>query len=89
VWNANADAQREEMPDQRATNLLLARLHQAERDVLVQMLSEAFDSAVHETPVTLHDAEIWPFDVAYEGTPFHDFAGRLDGGSWPEGRMRS
>jgi len=49
VWNANADAQPDDMPDQRAMNLLLARLDQAEREVLAQMLSEAFEGGVHAT----------------------------------------
>jgi hypothetical protein len=84
LWNANADAQPDAMPDQRAMNRLLAGLDQAEREVLAQMLSEAFEGGVHETLVTLYDAEVPPFDAGYEGTPFHDFAGRLDHWSWPE-----
>lgn len=89
LWNANADAQPEAMPDQRLMNLLLARLDQAEREVLAQMLSEAFVSGVHETLVTIYKAGVPPFNVAYEGTPFHDFVGRLEGWTWPDGQTRS
>jgi hypothetical protein len=89
LWNANADTQPDVIPDQRAMNPLLTRLDQAEREVLAQMLSEAFEGGVHETLATLYDAEIPPFDTAYEGTPFNDFVGRLDGWIWPEGQTRS
>jgi hypothetical protein len=84
LWNANADAQPDDMPDQQAMNLLLARLDLAEREILAQMLSEAFQGGVHETLVILHEAEVPPFDIAYEGTPFHDFVGRLDDWPWPD-----
>jgi hypothetical protein len=30
-----------------------------------------------------------PFDKAYEGTPFHDFVGRLDDWEWPKASKRS
>ncbi len=42
------------------------------------MLYEAFWGGVHETLVILHEEGVSPFDTAYEGTPFHDFVGRLD-----------
>jgi hypothetical protein len=83
VWNAAANHQPDRMPDQRSMNLLLLRLEAADRQVLAQMLTQAFESGVHETLVTLHEAEIAPFDAAYEGTPFHDFAGRVAGWTWP------
>ena len=33
--------------------------------------------------VVLHEAQLEPFDEGYEGTPFHDFVGRLTGWQWP------
>ena len=48
------------------------------------MLEQAFVGGVHETLVVLHEAEVSPFDQGYEGTPFHDFVGRLDDWPWPE-----
>jgi uncharacterized protein DUF6547 len=74
------------MPDQAAINELLARLAVADRDVLASMLRDAFVGGVHQTLVALHEAEIPPFDDGYEGTPFHDFVGRLDGWEWPSDR---
>jgi hypothetical protein len=47
------------------------------------MLAGAFFGGVHETLVVLHEAGIRPFDDGYEGTPYHDFVGRLDGWEWP------
>lgn len=66
-----------------AVDELLARLDDAERDTLARLFEQEFVSGMHETLVVLHDAGIPPFDDAYEGTPFHDFAGRLDGWTWP------
>jgi hypothetical protein len=31
----------------------------------------------------LHEAGIQPFEDGYEGTPYHDFVGRLIDWSWP------
>lgn len=63
---------------------LLARLSPADRETLVELLSHAFVSGVHETLRVLHDAEVEPFDHAEEGTPFMDLMGRLQGLEWPE-----
>lgn len=52
------------------------------------MLEQAFVSGVHESLVVIHEEAIEPFDKGYEGTPFHDFVGRLDDWQWPEGRER-
>jgi hypothetical protein len=68
-----------------AVNNLLARLDDVERETLAQMLDQQFVSGVHETLVVLHETETPPFDEAYEGTPFHDFIGRLNGWTWPSG----
>jgi hypothetical protein len=81
VWNASASA--EQSPEQHEINNLLARLSDGGREVLAGMLQEAFDSGVHATLVALHEARLPPFNRAYEGTPFHDFVGRLAGWTWP------
>ncbi len=72
------------MPDQAAMNDLLRRLSDADRDVFAEFLTQQFVSGVHETLVVLHEAKVEPFGGGYEGTPFLDFAGRLDGLPWPE-----
>ena len=82
VWNPHITA--ESAPDQRRFNLLLARLNAEDRETLGQMLSESFTGGVHTALVALHEAEIPPFDDGYEGTPFHDFVGRLTGWAWPK-----
>jgi uncharacterized protein DUF6547 len=76
VWNANATAT--ELPDQHEVNLLLGRMPNADRTILARILQEAFESGVHSALVTLHEAGLAPFDRAYEGSPFHDFVGRLN-----------
>jgi hypothetical protein len=81
VWNANATS--ETMPDQHAINALLGRLPKADRRVLAELLRKQFIAGVHTVLVTLHEAELEPFDKGYEGTPFHDFVGRLAGWKWP------
>jgi hypothetical protein len=81
VWNANAT--RTSMPEQHEMNLLLSSLTESQRETLAQMLIQQFVAGVHATLVTLHDKEVTPFDAAYEGSPFHDFMGRLDDWPWP------
>lgn len=83
VWNPMATARPDRMPGQHKMNVLLAGLSDSGREVLAQMLAEAFQSGVHETLVILHEAAIPPFDDGYEGSPFHDFAGRMQGWPWP------
>jgi hypothetical protein len=82
IWNANATP--DLFPDQFAMNELLSRLSERDRAVLAGMLEQQFVNGVHSTLVALHEAEIPPFDEAYEGTPFHDFVGRLAGWEWPK-----
>ena len=48
------------------------------------MLEDQFVAGVHDTLRVLHDLEVVPFDDAYEGTPYHDFVGRVTGWDWPE-----
>lgn len=48
---------------------------------------DAFEAGVFIALRVLHDESIPPFEDGYEGTPFNDFAGRLNGWAWPsEGR---
>jgi hypothetical protein len=84
IWSRDAEADPTDMPDQHAANVLLARLDRGEREVLAVMLAQAFVGGIHETLVVMHEAEVPPFDQGYEGTPFHDFVGRLDDWPWPD-----
>jgi hypothetical protein len=47
------------------------------------MLQEQFVDGVHAALVAMHEHPVPPFEDGYEGTPFHDFVGRLDGWEWP------
>jgi hypothetical protein len=82
VWNASASATF--LPDQYAINLLLTRMTQADRETLARMLSDAFLGGLMTTLDALHEAQIEPFEDGYEGSPSHDFIGRLTDWSWPE-----
>ncbi|MCA9677451.1 MAG: hypothetical protein KC464_20675 [Myxococcales bacterium] len=79
LWNQNAEDMPGEMPDQHAFNVLLRKLDVGDREVLATMLAEQFESGVHEALVVLHERSVPPFDEGYEGTPFHDFVGRIAG----------
>lgn len=85
IWNPHANQHAADMADQQRYNGLLERLSNADRDVLAQMLAEAFRGGVQEALVVLHEAGLSPFEDGYEGTPFHDFVGRLEGWPWPAG----
>lgn len=86
VWNPHATA--EDMPEQRAVNELLARMTKDDRETFARLLATEFESGVHATLVALHELEVPPFEKAYEGTPFHDFVGRLADWQWPSARKR-
>jgi len=83
VWNTNAGDGRDEVPDPAHLNRLLDGLNDTDRAVLAGMLEEAFVGGVHETLVSLHEMSMQPFENGYEGTPYHDFVGRLHGWNWP------
>jgi hypothetical protein len=87
LWNQNATP--EDLPDQHEVDALLARLPSADREVLARVLEEEFVSGVHAALVALHEARLPPFDKAYEGTPFHDFIGRLSDWGWPASSSRT
>jgi hypothetical protein len=40
-------------------------------------------TGVFETLKALEEFQIAPFVDGYEGSPYHDFIGRLDGWEWP------
>lgn len=83
VWNPHVDAS--SAPDQHALNLLLATLPLTDRETIARMLAQEFMSGVFETLKTLESYGVAPFENGYEGSPFHDFIGRLAGDwEWPE-----
>ncbi len=82
VWNGNPIVMVPE--DQQAINKLLARLSPAERDTLARMLTQEVETGVFETLKALEEHGITPFEDGYEGSPFHDFVGRLTDWKWPE-----
>jgi hypothetical protein len=83
IWNRNATA--DFLPDQHAINVLLAHLSPEERRVLAGMLAHEVVTGVFETLKALEAFKVPPFETGYEGSPFNDFVGRLDGWEWPEG----
>jgi len=85
VWSSEAVRRPDELPDEQRINALLAGLSADDREVIARMLGEAFQSGVHEALVVLHAGQVPPFEDGYEGTPFHDFTGRLQGWPWPDG----
>ena len=83
VWNPHATP--DALADQVAINEVLGRLSEHDRTILAGVVADAFRSGVHQALVTLHEEAVPPFEQAYEGTPFHDYIGRLDGWAWPAG----
>jgi hypothetical protein len=82
VWNQNATP--DFIPEQHEINLFLARLSPDDRRILAGMLEDAFSGGAFETLNVLEEFEIEPFRDGYEGSPFHDYIGRLGGWEWPE-----
>jgi hypothetical protein len=84
VWNRNATT--DFLEDQFQINQLLASLNDAQREVIACMLAEAFVGGVFETLKALEEFEIEPFLDGYEGSPYHDFIGRIaaDQWQWPD-----
>jgi uncharacterized protein DUF6547 len=83
VWNRHAVDHPDDLPEEARYNELLARLSEADRDLVARMLQDAFEAGVQTSLRVLHDEALAPFDDGYEGTPFHDFVGRLADSSWP------
>lgn len=82
TWNRN-DKVLDDFPEQRRINALLSRMGQDDREVLAQILADAFQGGVFIALRVLHDHQVPPFEDGYEGTPFNDFAGRLQDWPWP------
>jgi hypothetical protein len=83
VWNPHIDA--DSAPDQHAMNLLLVRLSESDRETIAMMLSQAFQGGVFESLKVLETFEVPPFLEGYEGSPYDDFIGRVQGDwDWPE-----
>jgi hypothetical protein len=80
----SADKLPDDLRDQAAMNRLLRRLIGDDRELLARFFARQFVNGVHETLVVLNPAQIPPFEDGYEGTPFHDFMGRLEDWPWPK-----
>lgn len=84
LWNRSATAER--FADQHEFNLLLARMPVEDREILARMLVGEVVRGVFESLKALEQFGVSPFVDGYEGSPFHDFIGRLDGWEWPKER---
>jgi len=82
MWNRNAT--RDFIPDQHEINLLLQRMSPADREILAGMMRHQVEVGVFETLKVLEQFEVDPFKDGYEGSPYHDFIGRLGNWQWPE-----
>lgn len=82
VWNRNAT--QDLIPDQHKINLLLQRLSPSDRETLAGMLSHQAEVGVFETLKILEQFRIEPFTDGYEGSPYHDFIGRMADWEWPK-----
>lgn len=83
IWNKNATPHFIE--DQHKVNLLLAGLNDEQREIIAGMLTESFEGGVFETLKALEEFEIEPFLDGYEGSPYHDFVGRVHTDwTWPD-----
>ena len=86
IWNQNATGESDELLEQYRINQLLATLNDDQREVIAGMLADAFQGGVFETLKALETFAIEPFLDGYEGSPYHDFIGRVtaDQWQWPE-----
>jgi hypothetical protein len=82
LWNQNATA--DNLLDQHQFNVLLAHMPTDDREILARMLAQEVERGVFETLKVLEHFEVPPFIDGYEGSPFNDFIGRLNGWDWPE-----
>jgi hypothetical protein len=83
VWNPHITEAT--APDQHAMNLLLAKLSANDRETIATFLAQEFEGGVFETLKALEKFQIAPFEGGYEGSPYHDFVGRVSGEwEWPE-----
>jgi len=80
IWNRNAT--KDIIPDQHKINVFLSELTSEQREILAGMLEHEFIGGVFESLKTLEEFEIEPFLDGYEGSPYHDFIGRVDDDPW-------
>ena len=84
MWNRYALDHPDEMPEENRMNIVLARLGDDDRAEVARMVELSYEGGIHDTLRLLHDNAVPPFDVAYDGTPFQDFMGRLKTDwAWP------
>ena len=81
VWNQSATV--DFIPDQHEINRLLKRMAVEDREILAKMLANEVVLGVFESLKALEQFGVSPFEDGYEGSPFNDFVGRLDGWDWP------
>ena len=81
LWNENARS--DYLFDQHQINELLNSLSESQRDVLAGMLEDQFSGGVFQTLKVLEELRVEPFLDGYEGSPYHDFIGRLEDWEWP------
>lgn len=67
-----------------ADDEVLAPLTEGQREHVAQIAADAYVDGVHEALVVLEANGVIPFDRGYEGTPYHDFIGRLTDWEWPD-----
>jgi hypothetical protein len=68
LWNANATP--DLLPEQHEVNVLLARISNADREILARMLQDAFEGGVHATLAALHEAGLIPLTGPTRGRLF-------------------
>ena len=73
------------MPSRAVLTPILTGSICGEQAILALMLAHEVEAGVFETLKVLEQYEIAPFEDGYEGSPFHDFIGRISGEwEWPE-----
>ncbi len=55
-----------------------------DREVVAEMLSHQVEVGIFESLKVLERFGVAPFQDGYEGSPFHDFVGRMGDWKWPE-----
>jgi len=83
LWNQSATPTF--IPEQHAINVFLQHLDSGQREVLAGMMVHQVEVGMFEALKVLEEYEVPPFEDGYEGSPIHDFVGRVRGDwDWPE-----
>jgi hypothetical protein len=77
IWNENAKP--DFIEDQYKINLLLAKLNREDRKTLAELLSHEVQVGVFETLKVLEQYRIALLEDGYEGSPYNDYVGRVEG----------